>query len=150
MNDLGVTTEKEQKHIGGLVTDPDLWSEVEVIMIPPRLRLQLGHLLTWEWEHWHPGRCLRTRRQGFTTESDCRTNAGLWAMMSDVHDRDMHTHNTKVRSVFSWAFLITDLDGQVVEFQIGFNYAEEAKRAAREWMRDGYTGQNGETGGGDV
>ena len=65
-------------------------------------------------------------------------------MMSDLHDRDEHRHHTKVRIVFCWAFLITDLDGKVVEFQIGFNYAEDAKSAAREWMRDGYTGPDQE------
>ena len=139
MTNILIATDEAQDHIVSMVIDPDLWSEVEVIMIPPRLRLQLGHMQTWEWEHWHAGRSLRTTRRGFTNEHDCRGNAEGWAMMSDLHDRALHRHHTKVRMVFCWAFLITDLDGNVVEFQIGFNYAEDAKRASREWMREVYT-----------
>ena len=60
--DIAITKDEAEGHIGGFVIDPDLWSEVEVIMIPPRLRLQVGHMQTWEWEHWHPGRSLRTTR----------------------------------------------------------------------------------------
>jgi len=121
-----------------LVIDPDLWGEVEVIMIPPQLRLQLGHLQTWEWEHWHPGSGLRTVRRGFTDEHTCRSNAMSWTMMSDVHDHEEHVHNTDVRLAFCWAFLITDLEDNVVEFQTGFTCAEDAKRAARRWIRQNY------------